>query len=465
MKNKDEIALHDYFDDLLSPGERVEFEEILVEYIDLAIDLRKLETLRRILRNMPSTFKPNEIVMENISRTILESEEMYIPSDSESEPKDKKSKKEKKEKKEKKKKKKKDLIEESAIDENPTEDTPFEYTPIEESFIEENFIEEDFIEEDFTEQSPTSEKPNKEKPKKERPQKKRSAKKRPFGRKRFGLSGKSKFRIKRLLYFLIIFGFVGAGFSVYYLYQKIDSTFPWKVNVISESSQSNKNLLPNFISGGEQLVTYKDNFIRITVANKGFIELKGESEIVSINGTQSLNSVLLENGNLKFSPQHDNNLFQLIYNDVKILSINSEFELKAPKNTSATLNVLSNFVEIKFGDIASKIPHNHTLKIFDEYNISIPLITSSSKKFSRLISQFDFQQSDKTLRSILSLSKKENAFTLLFMLQKVTPGNKELIITKLQKFFPLPDSITKVDILLLDDEALNTWWQEIYNAI
>ncbi len=465
MKNKDEIALHDYFDDLLSPGEKVEFEEILVEYIDLAIDLRKLKTLKRILQNLPMAFEPSEILMENISKTILEAEEMYIHPEPESEPKPKKEKKEKK-----KKKKKKDLLEESLDEESPIEESPIEESPIEDSLIEDSSVLESFIEENFHEESPIIEEPKREKPKKEKPKKeksdkKRPPKKRPVSRKRKGLRGKTKFRIKQFIYFLLSVGFVGAVLSGYYFYLQIDSTFPWKVNVISESSQPNKNLLPNFIDNNEHLVTYKDNVIRITVANKGFIELNGECEIASINGTQSLNSVLLEKGNLKFSPLQENNLFLLLYGDIKIRSVNSEFELNAPGNASATLNVFSNFVEIEVGDFINKVPYNHTIKVLDENHISIPVITSSSKRFTRLVNQFGMQQSDKTLNSILNLSKKENAFTLLFMLNKVTPGNKDLIINKLQKFFPLPDSITKVDILLLDDEALNTWWLEIYGSL
>jgi len=51
------------------------------------------------------------------------------------------------------------------------------------------------------------------------------------------------------------------------------------------------------------------------------------------------------------------------------------------------------------------------------------------------------------------------------MIQKVTPSNRELILEKLQKYFPLPNSISKIDILMLDNTALNTWWEEIYRTM
>ena len=463
MKNKDEIALHDYFDNLLSPGERVDFEEILVEYIDLAIDLRKLTTLHRILRNLPVAFQPNESVINIITDSISERGDDYIPPEPKSKPPPKKEKKKKKKKK--KNFFKEDPVEESFIEESPLEESFveegfIEESPLEESFVEESFIDESPLEESFIEEKPVKESRSKEKPDKKRPVKKRSAR-----RKSKGLRAKTKFRIKQFFYFLIFLVFVGVAFSVFYFYQKIDNTFPWKVNVISESSQPDKKLLPNFISEDEQLVTYKNNFIRITVANKGFIELKGECEIASIKGTQSNNSISFIKGDLKFSPLHDNDLFQLEYNDVTIRSKNSEFQIKTYDKKPTTLNILTNTIEIEYVGKVSKIPFNHTIQVLDKRNLSIPLITSSSKKYTRLVNQFNIQQNDKTIRSIINTSKKDNAFTLFFMLQNVEPLYKELIIERLQKFFPLPDSITKVNILLLDQNSLNAWWEEIYSNI
>jgi len=70
--NKFEILLHDYFDNLLSPEQVKEFEEYLLDNIDMAIELGKLKTLRRRLNNLPSTFSPDPIVIEHIYNSLLE---------------------------------------------------------------------------------------------------------------------------------------------------------------------------------------------------------------------------------------------------------------------------------------------------------------------------------------------------------------------------------------------------------
>ena len=72
---KDEILLHDYFDNLLSSDEQQHFEEYIVDHIELAIDLGRLKNLRRNLKNMPSNFTPPDAVIENIISSLLGNKE------------------------------------------------------------------------------------------------------------------------------------------------------------------------------------------------------------------------------------------------------------------------------------------------------------------------------------------------------------------------------------------------------
>ena len=72
---KDEILLHDYFDNLLSKEQEEQFEEYIVDHIELAIDLGRLKNLRRNLKNMSSNFTPPDSVIENIVSSLLKNKE------------------------------------------------------------------------------------------------------------------------------------------------------------------------------------------------------------------------------------------------------------------------------------------------------------------------------------------------------------------------------------------------------
>jgi hypothetical protein len=382
MSNNEKILLHDYFDNLLSQEKQKEFEETLLDNIDLAIDLGKLKNLQRNLRNLPSNFTPSEKVIENIINSLLEEKVEKLPTEEE-------------------------------------------------------------------------EKNNKKKKKKEKKSKK----------KRKGLKAKTKFRLKQIFItstFLLFIAIIGIG---YYYYQKENSTFPWKITSISKTiSPELQKLIATGLSKRTKLVTSANEKAVITVSNKGTITLLGECKFTLLNGSQSKNSINFEKGNLIFAPHPANILFELQHNGITINSKNSEFEIKSEAGKHSIINVISNYLEIKIDDVTKKVPNNHSVKILNN-NIGFPTVFNISPKFAKLISMFEIEPSDKILLKIIKSSKISNSFTLLALLSKVSPTDRELIIDRLNKFIPMPPEISKVDILLLDEEALNIWWEEIYRKL
>jgi len=382
MTNPDQILLHDYFDNLLSPEAQKEFEETLLDKIDLAIDLGKLKNLQRNLHNLSSNFEPNEIVIENIIASLLEDKVKIDSPEIEVE----------------------------------KEDT----------------------------------KRKKKKIKKERK----------------GLKALTKFRLKRLFTFFAFLSFIALIAAGYLYFQKENSSFPWEVSLISENSSSElQSIVSSGLGSNAHLTIGKDESVKITIVNNGIFELHGESEIEIISGTQLQNSIIIENGNLEFTPQIGNISFQLIHNEIILQSKNSQFEITASNTSTSKVKVLTNFVDINLKNVVSKIPFNHTIQYLDKNHISLPLISNASKQLTKLVHEFDIKQSNKTILSILKLSTKKNVFTLFFMLSKVTPTHRELVIEKLQHFYPLPKSITILDILMLNNDALETWWEEIYSSL
>jgi hypothetical protein len=47
-------------------------------------------------------------------------------------------------------------------------------------------------------------------------------------------------------------------------------------------------------------------------------------------------------------------------------------------------------------------------------------------------------------------------------LPSVTPEYRELIIEKLNNLAPIPQTTSKEKILILDQSALDDWWEEIF---
>ena len=382
--DKDEILLHDYFDNLLTPDEQEKFEDYLLDNIDLAIELGKLKNLQRNLKNLSSNFSPPEIIIENIVDSLLE-------------------------------------------DGNKEEN----------------------LEDEITEKNNKRE--EKKKAKKEAKEKRK-------------LRPKTKYRLKILFFISLFIMFLSAFGAGYYYYNQVNETTPWQINLISTNNiPTNQNVKVTELKLNSLYTTLEDEQVQILIADKGKIEILGNSKIKVLAGTQSLNSIKYYFGNLTFIPGVNNELFAVELSKAIIKSTNSKFTISNIAN-SIKINILSNYVTVNFKDVEYKVPSNHEFKIINKNEMSVPLNKSSSNKFRKLISSYTSSQKSFILDKIIKTSTLKEVFTLHFLLSQVTPVYRELIIEKLQKLVPLPSSANKVKILFLEKEALNNWWEEIYTS-
>lgn len=380
---KDEILLHDYFDNLLTKEEQSAFEDYIVDNIDLAIDLGRLKNLRRNLKNMPSNFEPPDTVIENIISSLLGNKERI--------------------------------------------DTFYDDSELLESGI--NKVE--VI-------------------------KKKKAK---LKRK---LRPKTKYRLKKMFTFFLVLVFISLAVYTYYIYEKNDITTPWITElVVSEKGVSPKTLRLELNS---ILKTNENEKYILTIADNGILELNGNTQIKVMNATQSLNTINYSFGNLTFKPTRNNEIFEVNYNGLSIKSRNAEFSIHQENNT-ILINVISNSLLVNIGYNSYRIPNNYQFKIVGKNEISIPINNNSPDYFQRLVESYSISNSDSDLERIIELSGRDEAFTLLFLLSKVTPFYREQIITKLSEISPIKLSETREKLLLLDQSALDDWWELIYISI
>ena len=380
FSEKEEILLHNYFDNLLTKDEQTEFEDCLLDNIDLAMELGKLKNLQRNLNNLPSNFNPPDTIIENIINSLLNQN-----------------------------------LANKNIDSKQT----------------------------------------KQKDKISKEKKKNKRKLRP----------KTKYRLKQTALISLIVIFIGALVLAYFLIVKNSKTTPWEINSTNlETNQTNNNTLNNKLEENSIFETKEgDNFI-IFIENSGTINLNGKSKIEVLDGTKSLNSINYYFGNLNFNPDLNNKLFEVNFNKVQIHSINSNFSIST-NSENPRVNIFSNFITLKSKGIEFKIPSNHSFYFVTDNAISIPTNNNSSEEFIKLISSYSLTKNDFLLPKIIKSTTKKELFSLFFMLSQVAPEYRELIIEKLQKIVPLPSTITKENILFLDQSSLNTWWDQIYISI
>jgi len=375
FSEKEEILLHNYFDNLLSKEEQTEFEDCLLDNIDLAIELGKLKNLQRNLNNLCSNFNPPDTVIENIINSLL-----------------------------------KNKVDSKNIN------------------------------------------PNKSDGKKVTKTKKTKRK----------LTQKTKYRLKQFVLILFILFFIVVLIFGYLFIVKNNKTTPWIVNNINfDTTQTSIKILEKKLEENSILETEENDNFLILIDNSGIIELSGKSKIKVLTGTKSLNSIFYYFGKLNFKPNLNNQLFELNYAKIKIQTINSNF-LISNYTKNSLVEVLTNYIKIKYNDVEFQIPSNHSFYFIESNSISIPTNNNSSEAFVNLISSYSLTNNEILLSEIIKIATEKESFTLFYLLSQVPPIYREQIIKKLVKFVPLPSTVTKESILLLEQSSLNIWWDQIY---
>ncbi len=383
---KDKILLHDYFDNILSENEQKEFEEYLLDNIDLAIELGRLKNLQRNINNLSSNFSPPESVIENIIDSLLENEEDT------------------------------DTIK-LDIDANQIDSEEELESKIEEV-------------------------------KKEKKKKKRERK---------GISPKTKFKLKRLSFISLFIIFIAALVYGYILYETDNKTTPWQAHFTSvdANKQTSQINLNSFIE------TKENEQIEIQITDIAKIKLSKNGKIKAIAGTKSLSSIILYSGNFTFTPEFNNQLFELEFNKIVFKSKDAKFSI-TEVNNNTKVNVITNYISVILENEKLKIPKNFEFIVFSKTEISIPINKNTSNQFKNLIKSYSISLNEVVLKKIIKRSTKLDGYTLLYMLSHVTPEYREQIFNKLQRLVPPPTTATKESILMLLQKPLNDWWDEIY---
>ena len=262
---------------------------------------------------------------------------------------------------------------------------------------------------------------------------------------------------------LIIFALGGAGGYYYYINQ---SPSFWRVVPIAGKFKiEGKTNSPKQISENQIFKLEENGKSDIYLKDNGMLHVIGKSEFKIINSNTDLSSIKFISGNLEYIPKPTSNKFQIVIDDLIITSENSKFRIYSDELGDSNLEILSNYLQIEFKKELYRFAHDYVVKIEADNVIRIPYSNKTTPGFIKLLSEYDYKKETKTLKKIIDNAKNNDALTLHFLLSKVSPAKRELIIEKLNKIIPLPYGVGKSDILILNQEMMNNWWDEIYTTI
>lgn len=266
--------------------------------------------------------------------------------------------------------------------------------------------------------------------------------------------------------FLILIIVILGGVGGYYFYNINKSTTPWRIVTLSgdvkigSSGQSGNQIFENQI-----FQLSDDGESDIYLGDEGVLKFIGKSEFEILSASNVSNTIKFSYGFLEYIPKPNSIDLEVIINDFKVKSNNAKFKISTDELGDYTAEVLNNFVVIEFNEKQYRFAHDYRVKIVADQVIRTPYFIKTKPAFIKLLQDFDYNKEPKLLKRIISQAEKGDALSLHFLLSQVKPADRELIITKLEQLVSLPYGVAESEILILNQEMLNKWWDKIYSEI
>ena len=246
--------------------------------------------------------------------------------------------------------------------------------------------------------------------------------------------------------------------------QFISSSTDWPVTVDSGKAIINDELISSGaeLSDGDRIRTDDVSSATIGIPKVGRISIFGSTTFKRL--TESHSAELFEG---KANVNADNPLEELSIKvpeaTIKNIGNSATYTVEVDQRGNSTIELNSGWLYVKTLDNDIIFPPNYILNLTKGSGAGVPYSSSASFEFITLIDEYLFGgKRDVTLSSLLKKSSKEDIITLWNLLPRGNAGHQvESIYYRLNELAPHSDAISKVDILLLDPNALNLWLKEI----
>ncbi|AFN74060.1 hypothetical protein MROS_0819 [Melioribacter roseus P3M-2] len=261
--------------------------------------------------------------------------------------------------------------------------------------------------------------------------------------------------------------FIAAGVLIfsalaYYFYLNSLANSPWTVESVKGTFELNGlNYTDAFWYEGERLICSDSSRLRIIIPGEGRFELEGKSAALLKQAHKKSNIIFLEYGAVKT----DDKLGRL--------GLTVEFENNELKGDIASYEFYLNNGNGELTVTNGAVYINDRIKIKDGYFVKFrnfssgtPLRIGVDRDFENFVEQFDADYiTPQTMSGITKNAKREDALSLLSILENSPLTYRGELFQAVANFFPPPPNVTYDGVIRLDKEMLTSWENTIEKSL
>lgn len=217
---------------------------------------------------------------------------------------------------------------------------------------------------------------------------------------------------------------------------------------------------------GDWLETDTNSTAKIRVANIGHLDIAPNSRLQLVESSHSEHRINLEKGRLEALILAPPRLFVVDTPSATAIDLGCAYTLDVDDEGNGLLHVKSGWVSLALAQYEAVIPAGATCVSKKGVGIGTPYYDDSSESLRKALRYLDFEKpghNDSNLAILLSEARVRDAITLWHLLSRIDKypiSTREQIFDRLNQLVPIPENISRHEILSGNREQLSLWWKE-----
>lgn len=271
---------------------------------------------------------------------------------------------------------------------------------------------------------------------------------------------RSGLTIKKTLITILPLILIGAGYTVFD-FLKLNSPWEveWKYGNYSINGIENANLE---LAKGQTLATKDSSQVILYVPQTGRIELNSNSSVTLLKAKNGGNKILFNRGSIKIITTAIIPYLSVEIGKYIVRDVGGVFSIKVINPELTTVFIDFGMAEILYNGKSFMLDEGYNSDLIKGRQPGTPYRFDATDSLKHLIKIFDDKNGDDELvDKIVEQAQKSDALSLLALIPKVSPVKRQILFQKISNYFSPPKDVTRMGVVTLDLDMLNSWWNEI----
>lgn len=215
---------------------------------------------------------------------------------------------------------------------------------------------------------------------------------------------------------------------------------------------------PSRMVAGDWLMTDSLSSATVTVGRIGNAEVAPNSRLRLVSASPSDHRLALERGSIHARISAPPRLFVVETPAATAIDLGCEYTLDVDASGASRLHVTLGWVALTDRARQTLVPAGAIATTRPGVGVSIPYYEDATVALRNGVLTLDEHSSDSAaLAIVLSQARRKDALTLWHLLPRVSGAARERVADRLATLVPMPERVSRRDVLTLDDSDLDRW--------